>query len=221
MSCENLDFESLSDLEYVKNGLNLYLNNEPLEAIEFLRKRSENSLLINYVWCLLQVFNALITLDKHKITEASTLLRELERKCLSEAPGWFKSIKTLFRNQRVLFTRKKSIIEDLERDIILADVLLCSAVLSIVEFDVSNYIKAALTLRRAHKIYHQTMRKIHELCSEYADESSPFDLSELSIAHNHDKFITFSLLQLPLILTMTYLVQHRNVIVQKVHLLCL
>lgn len=176
MSCENLDFESLSDLEFAKYGLSLYLNNEPLQAIELLEKR--NSLVIDYVVCLLQVFNALISFDKNKIAETSTLLKELERKCLAEQPSWFRSIKTLFRNQRTLFTRKKSIIEDLERDIILADVLLCSAVLSIVEFDVSNYIKAALTLRRAHKIYHQTMKKIHELCSQFA-EDSPFDLSKL------------------------------------------
>lgn len=180
MRCENLDFENLSDLEFAKNGLSLYLNNEPLQAITFLEKRRESSLIIDYVSCLLQVFNALISFDKIKIAETSTLLKELERKCLAEQPGWFKSIKTLFRNQRALFTRKKSIILDLERDIILADVLLCSAVLSIVEFDVSNYIKAALTLRRAHKIYHQTMKKIHELCSEFSEES-PFDFSEYLI----------------------------------------
>lgn len=177
MSCENLDLENLSDLECVKNGISLYLNNEPLLAIEFLEKRKENSLIIDYSSCLLHFFDALIKLDKTKITEASTLLKDLERKCISEQPSWLKSIKTLFQNNRTLYTRKKSIIEDLERDIILADVLLCSAVLSIVEFDVSNYIKAALTLRRAHKIYHQTMRKIHEFCSQFEDNSM-LDLSE-------------------------------------------
>lgn len=178
MSCENLDFES--ELEFVKYGLGLYLNNEPLQAIEWLEKRGENSLVIDYVVCLLQVFNALISLDKNKIAETSSLLKELERKCIAEQPSWLRSIKTLFSNHRALFTRKKSIIENLERDIILADVLLCSAVLSIVEFDVSNYIKAALTLRRAHKTYHQTMKKIHELCSQFAEES-PLDMSKLCI----------------------------------------
>ena len=174
MSCENLDFES--ELEFVKDALRLYLNNEPFQAIELLEKRKENSLVIDYVVCLLHVFNALISLDKNKIAETSSLLKDLERKCIAEQPSWIRSI--FFRNHRALFTRKKSIIENLERDIILADVLLCSAVLSIVEFDVSNYIKAALTLRRAHKIYHQTMKKIHELCSQFA-EVSPLDSSKL------------------------------------------
>lgn len=178
MSCENLDV-SLSDLEFAKYGLSLYLNNEPVQAIELLEKRKENSLVIDYVVCLLQVCNALISLDKNKIAETSTLLKELERKCYAEQPGWLRSIKkTLFRSQHSLYTRKKSIINDLERDIILADVMLCSAVLSIVEFDVSSYIKAALTLRRAHKMYHQTMKKINELCSQFAEES-PLDLSKL------------------------------------------
>lgn len=178
MSCENLDLENLSDLEYVKSGINFYLNNEPTYAIEFLEKRKEKSLIINYAVCLLHVANALISLeDKNKLSEANALLKELERKCIAEQPGWLRSITTTLFRQRTLFTRKKSIIEDIERDIMLADVLLCSAVLSIIEFDVSNYIKAALTLRRAYKIYHQTMKKIHELCSEFAEEST-LDFSE-------------------------------------------
>jgi Protein of unknown function (DUF3808) len=179
MSCENLDLENLGDLEYVKSGISFYLNNEPAYAIEFLEKRKEKSLKIDYALCLLYVANALISLeDKNKIAEANVLLKELERKCIAEQPGWLRSITTtLFRQQRTLFTRKKSIVEDLERDIILADILLFSAVLSIIEFDVSNYIKAALTLRRAYKIYHQTMKKIHELCSQFAEEST-LDFSE-------------------------------------------
>lgn len=181
MSCENLDLESLCDLDYVKHGLSLYLNNEQLLAIEFLERRKEKSLVIDYAACLLRVFNSLITLDKNKISETTLLLRDLERRCIAEQPGWIKSIKTLFRSSRGLVTHRKSIIDDIERDIILADVLLCSSVLAIVEFDVSNYIKAALTLRRAHKIYCHTMRKIHELCGQYADEVSTLNLSECKI----------------------------------------
>lgn len=179
MSCENLDLESLCDLDYIKHGLSLYLNNEQLLAIEFLDRRKEKSLVIDYVACLLRVFNSLITLDKNKITETALLLRDLERRCIAEQPGWIKSIKSLFRSSRGIGThRKRTIIDDIERDIILADILLCSSVLAIVEFDVSSYIKAALTLRRAHKIYCHTMRKIHEFCGQYADEVSTLNLCE-------------------------------------------
>lgn len=179
MSCENLDLESLCDLDYVKHGLGLYLNNDQLLAIEFLERRKDKSLNIDYAVCLLRVCNSLITLDKNELAKTSLLLRELERKCIAEQPGWIKSIKTLFKGSRGVVTHRKSIIEDLERDIILADVLLCSSVLAIVEFDVSNYIKAALTLRRAHKIYCQTMKKIQELCnSEFADMASTLNLSK-------------------------------------------
>lgn len=182
MSCENLDLESLCDLDYIKHGLSLYLNNEQSLAIEFLERRKEKSLVIDYSACLLRVFNSLITLEKNKIAETTLLLRDLERKCIAEQPGWIKSIKTLFRSSRGLVAHRKSIIDDIERDIILADILLCSSVLSIVEFDVSNYIKAALTLRRAQKIYCGTMRKIHDLCGQYADEVSNLNLSECKIA---------------------------------------
>lgn len=177
MSCENLDLESLCDSDYIEHSFSLYLNNEQLLAIEFLEKRKKKSLIIDYAACLLRVFNSLITLDKKKIVETSLLLKEVEKKCIAHSPGWINSIKKLFRSSKD-FTHRKSIIDEIERDIILADILLCSSVLSIVEFDVSNYIKAALTLRRAHKIYCQTMRKIHELCRQYADAVSTLNLSE-------------------------------------------
>ncbi len=174
MSCENLEFENLSDLDYIKHGFNLYLNNEPLQAIEFLEKR--NSLNIDFAACLLRAFNSFITLDKNKIAQASILLRDLEKKCGTEPPSWISSIKSLFQGSRSLVIHRKLVIEEIEREIIHGDVLLCLSVLSILEFDVSSYIKAALTLRRAHKIYYQTLRRIQELCSQYVEENCGLEL---------------------------------------------
>lgn len=169
-SCENL-LDSLSDCEYLKHGLTIWINNEPEKAVEFLEKR-KNILSIEYGSVLLRFFNALISFDRCRIAEVSSLLRSLERKCSPPEQGWFRSIKSkLFgtSEQREL-TCRKSILFELEREIILADVLLCSSILIGVSCDVSSYIKSALILRRTLKIYNQTMKGINELCNQYFEK---------------------------------------------------
>lgn len=171
-SCETLDLDSLSDCEYVKHGLTIWINNEPQKAIDFLDKRGD-VLSVEFASVLLRFFNALISFDRCRIAEASSLLRSLERKCTPREQGWFRSIKSkLFGvdHQREL-TCRKSILFELEREIILADVLLCSSILIGVSCDVSSYIKSALILRRTLKIYNQTMKQINELCNQYFDKS--------------------------------------------------
>lgn len=172
-SCENLDLDSLSDCEYVKHGLTIWINNEPQKAIEFLDKRRD-VLSVEFGSVLLRFFNALISFDRCRIAEASSLLRALERKCSPPEQGWFRSIKSkLFgtSDQQRELTCRKSILFELEREIILADVLLCSSILIGVSCDVSSYIKSALILRRTLKIYNQTMKGINELCNQYFDKN--------------------------------------------------
>lgn len=169
-SCEDLSLETLSDCDYVKHGFCMWINNEPVQAIDFLEKRKE-SLSVEFGAVLLHFFNALISFDRHKIAEASILLRELERKCAPEQ-GWLQSIRTkLFGGQRDFMTRK-SILKELESEIILADTLLCSSILIGISCDVSALIKAALILRRAWKIYNQIIEEIHELCKQnFSDDT--------------------------------------------------
>jgi hypothetical protein len=175
-STEDLNLETLSDCDYVKNGFEMWINNEPLKAIDFLEKR-KSILSIEYGQVLLNFFNALISFDRIKINEASQMLRELERKCNPEQ-GWFWSIKTkLFGEQRESATRK-STLNNLEKEIILADTLLCSSILIGISCDVSSYIKAALTIRRSWKIYDQSFKEIHELFNQYCCEGSEVDFGE-------------------------------------------
>jgi Protein of unknown function (DUF3808) len=169
-SCEDLNLDSLNDCDYVKHGFCLWVNNKPEKAIDFLEKRKEH-LSAEYGAVLLHFFNALISFDRNKIAEASLMLRELEKKCNPEQ-GWLKSIRTkLFGGQRDYMSRK-SILNELEREIILADILLCSSILIGISCDVSSYIKAALILRRAWKIYSQSFKEIQELCSHYFCDGS-------------------------------------------------
>lgn len=176
-SCEDLNLESLGDCDYVKHGFCVWINNEPLKAIDFLEKRKE-ILSVEYGAVLLHFFNALISFDRHKIAEASTMLRELEKRCTPEQ-GWFKSIKTkLFGEQRD-FVSRKSILVELEREIILADTLLCSSILIGISCDVSSYIKAALILRRAWKMYNQIFKEIQELCNQHFCDDSQMDFGKL------------------------------------------
>lgn len=169
-SCEDLNLDTLNDCDYVKNGFCMWINNEPAGAIKFLEKRKE-TLSVEYGAVLLHFFNALISFDRNKISEASFMLRDLEKKCAPDQ-GWLKSIRTkLFGEQRD-FVSRKSIINQLEKEIILADTLLCSSILIGISCDVSSYIKAALILRRAWKIYNQSFKEIHELCNtHFGDES--------------------------------------------------
>lgn len=163
-SCEDVNLETLSDCDYVKQGIILWINNEPQKAIDFLEKRKD-VLGAEYGAVLLHFFNAIISFDRSKINDATRLLQALERKC-TPYQGWLKSIRSkLFGEQRDSMTRK-SILEELEREIILADTLLCSSILIGISCDVSSYIKAALILRRAWKIYNQAFKEIQELCSD-------------------------------------------------------
>lgn len=174
-SCEELNLDSLNDSDYVKHGFCLWINNEPTEAIKFLEKRKD-CLVTEYGSILLHFFNALISFDRNKINEVSTLLRELEKKCNPEQ-SWLKSIKTKLFGQRDYVSRKSILIE-LEREIILADILLCSSILIGISCDVSSYIKAALILRRAWKIYNQIFKEIHDLCTQNFSDGTQSDVGE-------------------------------------------
>lgn len=175
-SCEDINLETLNDCDYVKHGFCMWINNEPVKAIDFLEKRKEN-LSVEYGSVLLHFFNALISFDRIKISEASLMLRDFEKKCTPQQ-GWLMSIKTkLFGEQRDFVTRK-SILSELEREIILADTLLCSSILIGISCDVSSYIKAALILRRAWKIYEQITSEIQDLCSQYCCDASNEELGQ-------------------------------------------
>lgn len=159
-SCEDVNLESLSTCEYVKQGFALWINNEPVKAIDFLDKRS-SVLSVEYASVLLKFFNAIISFDRHKLSEVGLLLRDLEKKCTPEQ-GWLKSIRTRVFGETREFLSRKSIIESLEKEIILGDCLLCQSILIGLSCDISSYIKAALILRRAWKIYNQIFNEINE-----------------------------------------------------------
>lgn len=174
--------DTLSDCDYVKHGFSTWINNEPVKAIEILERRKE-ILSVEYGAVLLHFFNALISFDRSKINEASLMLRELEKKCTPEQ-GWLQSIRTkLFGEQRNYMTRK-SILDELEREIILADTLLCSSILIGISCDVSSYIKAALILRRAWKIYNQIFKEIQDLCTQHFFDESQLDLGKQTLKIN-------------------------------------
>lgn len=159
-SCEDVNLESLSDCDYVKQGFGLWVNNEPVKAIDFLDKR-KCVLSVEYASVLLKFFNAIISFDRQKICEVGILLRDLEKKCTPEQ-GWLKSLRTRVFGETREFLSKKSMIEEIEKEIILADTLLCESILIGISCDISSYIKAALILRRAWKIYNQIFNEINE-----------------------------------------------------------
>jgi hypothetical protein len=170
MSCEDLDLSVLSDSDYVKYGFTLYINNEQNAAIELLEKQRER-LTINFGYAFLKVVHALILFDKKKIVEASNILKDLERRCYLQQPGWIESIKSrLFRQRRY----KKNTLHELESNLILADTLLLTAVLHL--FCDGAIVLGAFEIRRSWKIYNQLLKQINDLCSDYAFSEALDDL---------------------------------------------
>lgn len=224
MSCEDLDLTLVSDSDYVKNSFTLYLNNEPKKAIDLLEKLKEKSLTIMYAYIFLHVVEALISFDKRKIYEASALLRELEKRIIleqnREKSGWISTIKSKLFKNRPRCSDKRSILEEIDREIVYADTLLCTATLNVTDFEVSSYIKAAFNLRKAWKIYNQTFKKINDLCNEHFPGESPFDLGKLLLILFQNKYFNMIYLpfQDPLKNSCHFQVQFRNVVH---HLQCL
>lgn len=179
MSCEQIDFDTLSESQYVKECFYLYLNNETSRAIDLLERKKETSLIINYGFIFLHFVTSIISFDKTKLVEVSDDLKELEKKC-TEQTGWLESLKlkVLFRS-RERHVHWKSLVEDFDRDILLADTLLC---LTAIYFLENNYFKAILTLRRAFKIYTQIFKQIHQLCNEYSVNDESIYLGNKSIS---------------------------------------
>lgn len=117
-----------------------------------------------------------MTFEEDKLNLATSVLKEIERKCTSET-GWFKSMKKAFGS-----TEQVSLAENLETQIILADSQVCLAILTFLQQDISGYFKGGWVLRKAWKVYHSTYQEILHLYKDYGGDLNtklPGKISEI------------------------------------------
>ncbi|XP_062554338.1 tetratricopeptide repeat protein 39C-like [Armigeres subalbatus] len=150
--------ETLQDWEYVKQGIALWLNNQPKAAEESFNNR-ESSVHIVAGHTFISFMNAVISWETEKMNETQSMLRELEKKCAGEI-GWLKTMRTKFFGSN---QPRKSLTETLEDQIILADSQLCLAILVSLSQDISGFVKGGWLLRKAWKVYQHTYSQIYQL----------------------------------------------------------
>lgn len=91
------------------------------------------------------------------------MLKELERRCVTDV-SWLKSFKSMIFGSSD--SADKSLTSQLEEQIILADIQLCSAILTFLTQDLSGFMKGSWLLKKAWKIYQHAYNQIYNLYCE-------------------------------------------------------
>ncbi|XP_008197438.1 tetratricopeptide repeat protein 39C isoform X2 [Tribolium castaneum] len=155
--------ENVPDWVLAKRGINFLINNNAKEAQELFSSYPE-SLPMCAGYSFAAFMDALMTFEDDKLNLATSVLKEVERKCTSET-GWFKSVKKAFGS-----SDNNSLAENLETQIILADSQVCLAILTFLQQDISGYFKGGWVLRKAWKVYQGTYQEILHLYKEAGGE---------------------------------------------------
>ncbi|XP_068915157.1 tetratricopeptide repeat protein 39C-like isoform X7 [Tenebrio molitor] len=162
---ENNEEKEVPDWMLAKRGLKMLINNNAKDAQE-LFTRYPDSLPMCAGYSFAAFMDALMTFEDDKLNLATSVLKEVERKCTSET-GWFKSVKRVFGSN----DNNISIAETLETQIILADSQVCLAILTFLQQDISGYFKGGWVLRKAWKVYQSAYHEILQLYKEIVGAS--------------------------------------------------
>lgn len=138
---------------------------------------------------ILSIFqNGVISYELDKMEIAQTMLRDLEHRCTSNST-WLQSIRSMiFRGGSTKTGQNPpppphhSRIERLENQIVLADVQLCSAILTLLTQDISGMMRGSWLLKRAWKIYQSVYQEIYQLYRDSVDADVLHNLPHLKPA---------------------------------------
>lgn len=109
-----------------------------------------------------------MSFEEDKLTLAISTLKEVEKRCVAET-GWFKQMMPkVFGTSES--TSTKSLAEELETQIILADSQVCMGILTFLQQDFSGYFKAGWVLRKAWKVYQKVYKDVQALYTEHIGE---------------------------------------------------
>ncbi|XP_043260175.1 tetratricopeptide repeat protein 39C-like [Colletes gigas] len=139
-------------------GISLLLNNKTEEA-EALFTGHPHNFHIKAGRCFVLFMNALMTFEDDKLQQAILLLKDMERECACNI-GWLKSVKSkVFRAEET----GKDYVNRLERQIVLADSQVCSAILTLLQQELTGYVRGGWMLRKAWRVYQHAHTQISQL----------------------------------------------------------
>lgn len=150
--------EDAKEWSIARLGISLLLNNKTEEA-EALFTGYPHSFHIKAGRCFVLFMNALMTFEDDKLEQAIVLLKDMERECASDI-GWLKSMKSrVFRAEET----GKDYVNKLERQIVLADSQVCSAILTLLQQELTGYVRGGWMLRKAWRVYQHAYTQISQL----------------------------------------------------------
>uniref|UniRef100_A0A8C5E765 Tetratricopeptide repeat protein 39C-like n=1 Tax=Gouania willdenowi TaxID=441366 RepID=A0A8C5E765_GOUWI len=145
--------ERINDAELALKGINMLLNNGFSESDDLFRTYRNRSPLMSFGASFVSFLNAMMTFEDDKMQKAFEDLKATERLCESENAGVIKTIKNkIKRNSQ---RSGMAAIDQLQRQIIVADCQVYLAVLSFVKHELSSYIRGGWILRKAWKMYNK------------------------------------------------------------------
>ncbi|KAL6421808.1 hypothetical protein ACFW04_010971 [Cataglyphis niger] len=149
---------SMKDWNVARTGISLLLNNK-IEEAEALFTEHPHSFHVKAGRCFVLFMNALMTFEDDKLQQAILLLKDMERECASDI-GWLKSVKSkVFRAEET----GKDYVNKLERQIVLADSQVCSAILTLLQQELTGYVRGGWMLRKAWRVYQHAYNQISQL----------------------------------------------------------
>ncbi|XP_069477013.1 tetratricopeptide repeat protein 39C isoform X2 [Ambystoma mexicanum] len=177
------------DSELALSGINLLLNNGFKESDQLFKKYRNQSPLMSFGASFVSFLNAMMTFEEEKMQLACEDLRATERLCESEEAGVIETIKNKMKKNVDVRKTSQSMIDRLQRQIIVADCQVYLAVLSFVKQELSSYIKGGWILRKAWKIYNKCYVDINTLQEMYQKRLSQESVTSLtSDAANDNHF---------------------------------
>ncbi|KAK6491952.1 tetratricopeptide repeat protein 39C isoform X1 [Huso huso] len=167
--------QSIDGAELALQGINMLLNNGFRESDELFKKYRNHSPLMSFGASFVSFLNAMMTFEEEKMHMACEDLKTTEKLCESDEAGVIEIIKNKIKRNVDSQKPPPSVIDRLQRQIIVADCQVYLAVLSFVKQEVSAYIKGGWILRRAWKIYNKCYSDIgvlQESCQKKTSQES-------------------------------------------------
>ncbi|XP_018613252.1 tetratricopeptide repeat protein 39C [Scleropages formosus] len=169
--------EHINDAELALQGINMLLNNGFRESDELFRKYRNHSPLMSFGASFVSFLNAMMTFEEEKMQMACEDLKATEKLCESDI-GVIETIKNKIKRSVDSQSTGMTVVDRLQRQIIVADCQVYLAVLSFVKQELSAYIKGGWILRKAWKMYnkcHSDISMLQESCQRRASSDRAND----------------------------------------------
>nr|XP_040126371.1 tetratricopeptide repeat protein 39C [Ictidomys tridecemlineatus] len=145
----------------------MLLNNGFRESDQLFKQYRNHSPLMSFGASFVSFLNAMMTFEEEKMQLACDDLKTTEKLCESEEAGVIETIKNKIKKNVDVRKSTPSMVDRLQRQIIIADCQVYLAVLSFVKQELSAYIKGGWILRKAWKIYNKCYLDINALQELY------------------------------------------------------